>query len=283
MESQETDMKLRKDLAKYLLWFTAIVIGVIMLMPFLWTLAGAFKFDAEVAAKPLTLIPDEPTLYNFEVLFERIPFFRQFFNSIFVSLVTTSGAIIMNALVAYGFARFEFRGKKLMFLLVLSTLMIPPQVLIVPQFTLFVGFGWLNTYFPLILPGLVSGFFIYLLNQILITIPKDLFESATIDGANEFLIFRIIALPLAKSGIAIISLLRFMQSWNDFFAPLLYLNDPQKLTLPVGLATLRGFTEITMSIPMAGALLSALPIILLLSTVGNKYFVQGITSGALKG
>jgi multiple sugar transport system permease protein len=273
----------RSPPARIALFMVVAAVSFLMILPFLYTLAGAFKLDTEMARRPLALIPQEPTLNNFRVLFDRIPFWRQFANSLYVSVISTVGSIGLNALVAYGFARFRFPGRKLMFLLVLSTLTIPPQVLVVPQFELFVRFRWINTYFPLILPAMVSGFYIYLIHQVMITQPRELFESATMDGAGEFLMFRRIAVPLAKSSLAIVAVLRFMLSWNEFFAPLLYLNDPEKLTLPVGLATLKGFTEITLTIPMAGALLSAIPILVVLSTIGNRYFVQGITSGALKG
>lgn len=260
-----------------------IIVSLLMVLPFLIMAGNSFKLDTEIARRPLSIIPQEPTLHNFRVLFDRIPFWRQFVNSTMVATISTLSAAFVSALVAYGFARFEFRGKRAVFLVVLATILIPPQVLIVPQFRMFVAFRWINTYWPLLLPTMVNGFFIYLIHQIMLGIPKDLFESAMIDGASEFRIFRVVAIPLAQAGLSIVTVLRFMASWNEFFAPLLYLNDQQLLTLPVGLATLKGFTEITLGIPMAGALLSSVPILILLGTVGNKYFVQGITAGALKG
>ncbi len=260
-----------------------LVVTFAMVMPFFMMVGNSFKLDTEIAARPLSIVPQTPTLYNFRVLFDRIPFWRQFINSTFVATAATFSSTFVSALVAFGFARFQFKGKRALFMIVIATILIPPQVLIVPQFRMFVSFLWINTYWPLILPGMVGGFYVYLIHQIMLGIPRDLFECAQIDGATEFRIFRIVAIPLAKAGLAIVTVLRFMGSWNEFFAPLLYLNDQEMLTLPVGLATLRGFTEITLGIPMAGALLSSVPILLLLSTVGNRYFVQGITAGALKG
>ena len=195
-----------------------------ILYPFAFMISGALKTDLEMNRYILRLIPREITLDNFKTLFETIPFWKQFMNSFLVAAAAALSAMLVDGLVAYGFTRFEFRVKSFLMSMILATMLIPPQVLMVPQFQMYKSMGLFGTYIPLIVPALINAFGIFLLCQIMGQIPMDQYESAMIDGYGELKIFLKIAIPLSKAGIGIQGVLTFMHTWNDFMTPLIYLN-----------------------------------------------------------
>lgn len=276
-------LKNQQRLGKSAFYIVLILLVLLTLFPFLTMISGSFKTDLEMNRYPLQLIPREPTVANYELLFESIPFVRQFCNSLFVSCACAILAMLFNGLVAYGFSRFEFKGKKVLFSLVLATMLIPGQVYMVPQFQMYQSMGFFGSYIPLLIPSLTNAFGIFLICQIMGQVPKELYESATIDGCGEFKIFLRIALPLSAAGIGIQGILTFMNSWNDFMTPLIYLNEEIRYTLPIGLMRLQNFYKVSYGSPLAGAFLSCLPVIVILTLVGQKYFVQGLMAGAVKG
>lgn len=276
-------LKNQRRVSKVLFYLVLITIILLTLFPFLTMISGSFKTDLEMNRFPLRLIPREPTTINYQTLFESIPFVRQFCNSMFVSVSCAVLSMLFNGLVAYGFSRFNFKGKKLLFSLVLATMLIPGQVYMVPQFQMYQALGVFGSYIPLLIPSLTNAFGIFLICQIMSQVPNELYESATIDGCGEFKIFLRIAIPLSAAGIGIQGILTFMNSWNDFMTPLIYLNKEISYTLPIGLMRLQNFYKISYGSPLAGALLSCLPVIIILTLVGQKYFVQGLMSGAVKG
>lgn len=276
-------MRRRKNIATVLFWIFLLALVVITLIPFAVMIAGSFKTDLEMSRYPLSIIPKDPILDNYRTLFETIPFWRQFFNSLMVSTLSAVGCMVINGLVAFGFTRFEFKGKAALFTILLATMMIPGQVYMVPQFTMYRSMGLFGTYVPLVVPSLMSAFGIYLIRQVMSQIPMELFESATIDGCSELRSFFVIAIPLAAAGIGIQGVLTFMAAWNDFMTPLIYLNAEASYTLPLGLMRLQNFYKITYGSPLAGAFLSCLPVIVILTVVGQKYFMQGLMAGAVKG
>lgn len=266
------------------LFHLILLAAVLFIMyPFVFMVSGAFKTDLEMNRYILRLIPREFTLDNFKTLFGTIPFWKQFMNSLCVSSMAAVLAMLVDGLVAYGFTRFDFRGKGVLLSLILATMLIPPQVLMVPQFQMYRNMGLFGTYVPLIIPAMINAFGIFLLCQIMGQIPKDLYESAMIDGYGELKIFIKIAIPLSKAGIGIQGVLTFMNTWNDFMTPLIYLNAEEKYTLPIGLMRLQSFYKISYGAPLAGALLSCVPVIAILAVVGQKYFVKGLMAGAVKG
>lgn len=266
------------------LFHLILLAAVLFIMyPFVFMVSGAFKTDLEMNRYILRLIPRELTLDNFKTLFGTIPFWKQFMNSLCVSSMAAVLAMLVDGLVAYGFTRFDFRGKGVLLSLILATMLIPPQVLMVPQFQMYRNMGLFGTYVPLIIPAMINAFGIFLLCQIMGQIPKDLYESAMIDGYGELKIFIKIAIPLSKAGIGIQGVLTFMNTWNDFMTPLIYLNAEEKYTLPIGLMRLQSFYKISYGAPLAGALLSCVPVIAILAVVGQKYFVKGLMAGAVKG
>lgn len=276
-------MKNRKIISGIIFYLILIVIVVCVLYPFVIMISGAFKPDMEMNRYPLRIIPDNPTLEHFQTLFNTIPFWRQFGNSFMISAACAIIAMLFNGLVAYGFNRFEFKGKGVLFTLIISTMLIPGQVLMVPQFKMYQEIGFFGTYLPLLIPSTISASGIFLITQTMKSVPKELYESATIDGCSEIRIFLQIAVPLSAAGFGMQAVLTFMGTWNDFMTPLIYLNEEIKYTLPIGLMRLQNFYKISYGAPLAGALLSCIPVIIILTTVGQKYFVNGMMVGAVKG
>ena len=276
-------MKKKEWIGNILFHIVLLAAVCMVLYPFVVMVSGAFKSDMEMNRYVLRLIPQEPTLEHFKTLFKTIPFWKQFGNSMLVSCCTVVLVVLVDGFVAYGFSRFEFRGKELLLSLMLSTMLIPAQVLMVPQFQMYTKMKLFGTYIPLMIPSLLGATNIFLLVQIMGQIPRELYESAMIDGSGEIGIFFRIAFPLSKSGFGILAVLTFMSVWNDFMTPLIYLNQEKQYTLSIGLLRLRDFYNISYGAPLAGALLSCIPVILILSVVGQKYFMKGLMVGAVKG
>lgn len=274
----------KKSLATGIVFHLVLLAAVLLILyPLIFMISGSLKTDLEMNRYILRLIPQEVTLDNFRTLFGTIPFWRQFVNSFIVAAIAAALAMLVDGLVAYGFTRFEFKGKGIFLSLILATMLIPPQILMVPQFQMYKNMGLFGTYIPLVIPSVINAFGIFLLYQIMGQIPKDLYESATIDGCGELKIFIKIAIPLSKAGIGIQGVLTFMNTWNDFMTPLIYLNAEERYTLPIGLMRLQSFYKISYGAPLAGALLSCIPVVIILAVVGQKYFVKGLMAGAIKG
>lgn len=264
--------------------FTALLFS----LPFLWTIGSSLKPITEIFLFPPTLWPSEPRWQNYAEVFRIAPFGQFILNTAYVTAFAMVGQILSASAVAYGFSRFRFPGRDALFFVVLSTMMLPWQVTIVPTFLLFRFFEWLNTFWPLIIPSFFGGgaFYIFLLRQFFMTIPRDLDEAAKIDGASSVRIFWNILLPLAKPAIATVAIFSFIEHWNEFIGPLIYLNSPDKFTVSIGL---RYFTaspfesdEPREAILMAASLIVALPP-LVLFFMAQKYFVRGIVTTGLKG
>lgn len=274
----------KKRFALNIVFHLVLLIAVCAIIyPFVFMISGAFKTDFEMNRHITQLIPREITLDHFHTLFESIPFTTQFLNSFFVAVTAAILTVLIDGLVAYGFTRFTFRGRGALMTAILATMLIPPQVLMVPQFQMYKNLHLFGTYVPLIIPSMINAFGIFLNCQIMGQIPRDLYESAMIDGYGELQIFARIAVPLSKAGLGIQGVLTFMNTWNDFMTPLIYLNEEQRYTLPIGLMRLQSFYKISYGAPLAGALLSCIPVILILAIVGQKYFIQGLMAGAVKG
>jgi len=273
----------RKTLSAVAAYVVLAALSVAFLVPFLFMIGTSFKTYDDIVASPLNPIPFRPTLDNFALLFEKLPFWDQLFNSLFIAVSVTALAIVFNSLVAFGFARYDFKYKNALFIAMLSTLLLPPQMTIVPQFLMFKSWGWLNTYSPLVFPGAVAALGIFLIRQIMASIPKELYDSARVDGCSELGTFVRIATPLAASGIAIVGILTFMGSWNDFLSPLIFLSTEDMMTLSVGITTMNNPYKIDYATPITGAFLMGVPVLVLIAVVGHKYFVAGIAAGAIKG
>lgn len=211
------------------------------------------------------------------------PFGRYALNSLLIAAVNVVGNLVSNSLVAYGFARFRFPGRKFLFMLLLATMMVPSQVLLVPQFILFHDLGWINTFLPLTVPSFFgSAFYVFLLRQFFMTIPVELEEAARIDGAGPFRIFFSVVLPLIRPALTAVAIFSFQGAWNDFLTPLIYLSDPSKFTLQLGLAQFQGSFHTDWNLIMAASVVVMLPMAVIFF-LAQKYFVQGITMTGTKG
>ena len=259
-----------------------IAVSAMFLMPFVFIVLTALMTDRQ------SLTPDiwpKPFQWeNFSDVFHRIPLMRYTLNTLTISTMATVGVVLSCVPVAYALSRIRWRGRQAAFILVLSTIMLPFQVTVVPLYIIFARFGWIGTMKPLIVPLFFGdAFTIFLLRQFFLTIPEELSDAARVDGASEFQIMTQVIVPLAKPAIAAVALFQFLYSWNDFFAPLLYLVENPKLwTLSLGLSEFRGQFATNWNLTMAASVLFMLPVILLF-LIAQRAFIEGVTVTGIKG
>ncbi len=259
----------------------ALGIGaIITAFPFFWMLATSFKPQREAIDFPPTLLPQEPTLEWYQTLFTELDFGRYFLNTIIVVLIGFVGLLLM-AMAGYAFAKFDFRGRKWMFFLVLATMMIPVQVTMIPTYLILNGMKLTNTLVGIALPTLVTGFSIFLFRQFMTTIPTEMLEAARLDGAGEFRTFLQIVLPMSKPILAVQVVLTFISGWNSFLWPLIVASDQKLYTLSVGLALLNQQLAVNPSLQMAAASVMVIPI-LIVFVVFQRYVIQGFALSGLK-
>lgn len=264
-------------------YFILILVAISMLYPFFAMINLSFVPNGEIFNQGGKLIYSPLTLENYTSVFEKIPIWKYFINSLFVAVITTLGQVFISALGGYAFARLRFRYRNQLFLLFLITMLVPPQVNIIPLFFLMRQLHWINTYQALILPGLFGGFGIFMMRQHFLAFPKELEDSAKIDGCNIFTTFIKIALPLALPTITTLGIFTFVTSWNSFMWPLIVTNTEAMRTLPVGLAIFKGsFREITLwGDLLACSVICTIPVIAVF-LAGRKYFINDIMQGAVK-
>ncbi len=255
-----------------------------MLLPFLWMLSAAIKPESEIMQLPPRLIPSHLMWSNFPRSLSVLPFLTYYSNTVLITFVTIVGDVLSAAVVAFGFARFRFPGRNLLFVLVLSTIMLPVQVTIIPRFILFKSLHWVDTFAPIMVPAFLGGsaLYIFLLRQFFMTIPRELDEAAKMDGLGYVAIFARIILPLSKPALAMIAIFSFLYNWNDFFTPLIFLNSERHYTVALGLNFLKGHFFSTISVLMAAAVIAMLPC-LVLFFFAQKYFIRGVVVSGVKG
>lgn len=260
-----------------------LLIALSMLLPFFAMLNLSFSPNNQIFSYPPSIFSKNLTLKNYANVFSAIPLARYFFNSLFVATITTIGQVIISAFAGYAFAKLKFKGSDFLFFIILITMMIPPQVNIIPLFFLMREMHLINTYQALIIPGFFGGFGIFMFRQFFLNLPNELIDSSKIDGCNIFDTFLKIALPLALPTIATLAIFTFISSWNSFMWPLIVTNSESMRTLPVGLAAFKGsFREITMWGDLfACAVICTIPTILVF-LIGKKYFLTDLMQGSLK-
>lgn len=260
-----------------------ILIAFSMLVPFFAMISLSFSKNSEIFSYPPSLIPKGFTLLNYFDVFKAIPIAQYFLNSLIVATITTVGQVLISAFAGYAFARLRFKGSDFLFLIVLITMMIPPQVNIIPLFFLMRELHLIDTYQALILPGFFGGFGIFMFRQFFLNLPKELEEASKIDGCNIFETFYKIALPLSIPTISALAIFTFISSWNSFMWPLIVTNSDAMRTLPVGLAIFKGsFREITnWGDLLACAVICTIPTIWIFM-IGKKYFIKDLLQGSLK-
>lgn len=276
----------RKWLLAFLWYGTLILLSLPFIFPFWWMMTSSLKLATEIFAFPPTLLPKTWRWQNFVDVFTYQPFARHYFNSLYIAALVTAGTIFVSSLAGYAFARIRFKGKNLIFLVLLSTLMMPTEVTIIPNFFLMTFLGWLNTHVPLIvLPvfganGVVGTF---LMRQFFLSLPQEIEDAAMIDGLGRFGIFWRIALPIARPALAALAILSFLYSWNLFLEPLVFVNDLNLFTLPLSLTN---FTD-TYGLPiwhlqLAATTLSVIPV-LIVYVLAQRQVVESFTLSGVKG
>jgi multiple sugar transport system permease protein len=270
--------------SKLAVYTLLIGMATLFTIPFVWTVSTALKSGQEIASDPSRLIPDQPTLENFGKAWTVLPFPTFVLNTVFVTVLATIGQVLSASLVAYGFSRFNFRGRNLLFYTMLATMMLPGQVTMIPVFMIWRELGAIDTFIPLILPAYLGGgaFNIFLLRQFLLGIPREFDEAAMIDGAHYFTIWWRILMPLAAPAVATIAIFSFIGHWDAFDGPLIYLNSPEKYTVSIGLRMFQDSFGTNLEQLMAASIVHILPMIVLFF-VAQKYFMKGISLSGLGG
>ena len=277
--------KKNKLLSRTLTYIVLILAAVICLFPFLWMISTSFKPMSDIYKMPPTLIPEHGTIENFIEGWKGANFQMYFKNTAVITLLATVGTVFSSSIVAYGFARFQSRMSKFLFMVLLGTMMLPTQVTLIPQYLLFYKMGMVDTIWPLVIPSWLGGgaFNIFLFIQFFRTLPKELDEAAKIDGANSLQIFTRILPPAVKPVMLAVLVMALVFNWNDFFNPLIYLNSNEKFTIAIGLQFFKGSQgNVQVGQMMAMALFSLLPVLIVFGTC-QKYFIQGIKMSGLKG
>lgn len=277
--------RLRRALARTLSYMVLSAGSLLFLTPLVWQLSTSLKTSADTVRFPPVLVSSPPQWQNYATLFERFPLARYAANSALVTGLVIVGTLLSSSMAAYGFARLRMPGRDTIFLLLLSTLMLPGIVLVIPQFVLFQRLQWVNTYYPLVVPAFFgNAFAIFLLRQFFLGIPRDLEDAARIDGAGYLRTYAQIALPLAWPALLAVALYTFVGTWNDFITPLIYLSDRDTYTLPVALRFLQGGVRSRPEhhLLMAAATLSILPCVVLF-LAAQRWFIQGTVVSGVKG
>jgi multiple sugar transport system permease protein len=280
--------KRRRQLAvsieRSLTYLLLVLITIILLTPLVWLVSSALKDTGQIFTYPPEWIPDPVLWSNFPDATTYYPFGRYASNTLFIAALNIAGVLLTASMAAYAFARLRFPGRDLIFMILLSTLMLPFTVLMIPRYIEFRELGWLDSWKPLIVPNWFGGsvFFIFLLRQFFKTIPRDLSDAAKLDGASEFRIYWQIVLPLSKPALAVVAAFVFLDTWNDFLGPLIYITSPDKYTVSQGLALFVGSFSSQFAYLMAASTMMILPPIAVF-IAAQRYFVHGVVLTGVKG
>lgn len=276
-------LKQREQLTNLVYHFVLIILGLACLFPFYWMVATSFKTEFESFQFPPTFFPQEFIWDNYLDITNGLPFGTFFLNSFKISFFVVFGQLFTSSLAAYGFARLKFAGRDKLFTIILLTMMVPGIVTIIPLYIIVFKLNWVNTHYPLIVPGMLSSAYgTFLLRQFMLSLPLELEDAARIDGCNSFDIYRLIALPLMKPALATLGVFTFMGVWNDFFGPLIFLDKVEMFTVQLGANLARGQWYTSQPRLMAGSVLITIPVLLVFIFL-QRYFVRGIALTGIKG
>jgi multiple sugar transport system permease protein len=285
-----SNLLIRRRLVQFPIWRFVVlcILALIWAMPVLWMVATSLKPEAQTITVPPHWLPEHLTDLTFDnyrsVLFfgRGVDLLKSFGNSIYVSLIGTLLVVIVDVLAGYAFARLRFPGRNVLFALTVASLVVPGEILLIPNYVTVWRFGWLNTYNALVFPVLASGFGVFLMRQFLLGIPRELEEAAQIDGAGSFRIFTTVVIPLARGAIATLAIFTFLNFWNEFTWPYLVINDASRMTLPIALIQFKGDYFSNYGELMAGAAISALPAIAVF-LMAQRMIIRSITLTGIKG
>jgi multiple sugar transport system permease protein len=276
----ETAYRPPRDPVQILRWTLLAMGAIVMVMPIVYMLSASFKYPYEMF--DLNIIPREPTLENYIYVLADGRFVTWFVNSLIIATLTTVSAVFFDSLVGYTLCKFRFRGRYLVFIAILSTLMIPTEMLILPWYMMARNFGWLDSYWGIMFPGMMTAFGTFLMKQFFETVPDDFIEAARIDGLNEFQIWWSVAMPLVTPALSALAIFVFLGNWTAFIWPLIVTTRTELYTLPVGLTTFSVEQSIQWELIMTGAALATLPT-LLVFLVLQRFIIRGIAMTGLKG
>lgn len=273
----------KEQAAKVSLTIIMLLFCFIMIIPFLWMLSTSFKIAADVFVYPMEWIPKRPTFDNYiEVWTGKYPFYTYYWNSMKLTVITVAGTLLTSSMAGYAFAKLQFKGKELLFLLYLATLMIPNQVLLIPRYILFDTLELVNTHWAIILPGLTNVVSTFLMRQFYQTVPNDYIEAAKLDGAGHFYTYALVLTPLVKPALVTVIILNFIWHWNEFESPLIFLHDKELYTIPLGITNYTDEFGTNYSLVATAALCALIPMITIY-LICQKWIVEGIMSSGVKG
>ena len=273
----------KKRIGKFFIYLILIIIAAAMLIPFLWMLSASIKTDREVfQMNPFVWIPENPRWSNYVDIWTKIPFATFVKNTVFLTIVVTILQLLTSSFAAYSFAKLEFKHKNLLFMAYIATIAMPWQVYMVPQFIMMRGFGLNDKLLAMICLQAFSAFGVFLMRQFYMGIPDSLCEAARIDGMSEYGIYAKIMLPLSKPAISTLTIFTFVNTWNDYLGPLIYLKTEQKKTIQLGLKMFIGQYSSEYGLIMAGSVLSLIPVLIVFLCL-QKYFVEGVANTGVKG
>ena len=270
---------------KILTYAVLLLLTLMFVAPLLWMLSTSLKPNPATTSVPLNWVPEQFSNEGYATILNsnsQSPALIWFLNSMIAGLAHTALILITASMAAYALARMEFRGRNILFGAIISTLFIPPIILLMPNYQIVDGFGWLNTLLAVIVPGAAGAFGVFFLRQFFLSLPKELEEAAMLDGANRYQIFFRIILPLSKAPLVTLAVLSFLTNWNDFLWPVYVLFTPGNLTLPPGLAILQGAYTTNYAVIMAGGVLASIPV-LIVFILAQRYIIQGVARSGLKG
>ncbi|CAN0652944.1 carbohydrate ABC transporter permease [Nitratireductor aquimarinus] len=270
----------RRNMGQFIRWVLLFGGGILMVMPIVFMISTSLKFPFEVYN--LNLIPEEPTIENYTYVLEDGRFYGWFINSLVIAILTTVSAVFFDALVGYALCKFKFPGRYLVFIAILSTLMIPTEMLVIPWYLMSKSFGWLDTYWGIMFPGVMTAFGTFLMKQFFETVPDDFLEAARIDGLNEFQIWWQVAMPLVRPALAALAIFVFLGNWTAFIWPLIVTNSAEMYTLPVGLSSFGDEVDVAWELIMTGAAISTLPT-LVVFLIFQRFIIRGVVMAGLKG
>ena len=273
-------MRLRRNIQMTILYLVFTVVGVIMLFPFVWMIATSFKTGTDIYN--MSLIPKTFTLENYVDVIQGSQFPRWYLNSFIVAFICSASVLVFGPLMGYAFCKFRFRGKEFIFILLLSTMMIPTEMMIIPWYLMCAELQWTNTYWAMIFPGLCSAFGLFLMRQFFTSVPNELLDAGRIDGLSEIGVYARIALPLVKPALSALGIFTFLGNWNSFLWPVIALDTSEKYTIAVGLAQFSAENSSQWELIMTGAAVATIPIIIIF-LIFQKQIIEGVQLTGVKG
>ena len=276
--------KMKKTVGKVITYAVLVAGSLFCIVPLVWMVRSSLMTPVEIFMVPVKWVPDKMMWSNYRKVFEVLPFFTYYRNSLFIAALVVAGSMLTSSVCAYGLARIKWKGRNVVFACIISSMMLPVAVTLIPTFLMWRTIGITDSFIPLIVPAWFGGgaFYIFLLRQFYLGIPKDFDEAAYLDGASHIQIFTKIILPITKPALAVVGMFAFLNSWNDFLSPLVYLNSEKKYTVALGLQLFTGSYRGEWNLMMAAACLVLAPVVIVFA-IGQKYLVEGVTMSGVKG